>query len=150
VKTDERGQFEVELATSGNVLCSVSSDEVIEPAGKEMYYSSGCFTIKAGIDTTYTLYLQELTTATIPVRTDAKHLFTVSAIQGKGIHLQIPEWKGQKITASIISSSGQRVTSLGSNADGTLFWDTRSVTRGVYFLQLKNDNRNLSMKLLVK
>jgi hypothetical protein len=68
----------------------------------------------------------------------------------KGIHLQIPEWKGQKITASIISSSGQRVTSLGSDADGTLFWDTRSVTRGVYFLQLKNDNRNLSMKLLVK
>jgi hypothetical protein len=150
VKTDENGKFEVEFSAPSNVSYTISSDYVITPAGKVKYYSSGCLSIKAGKDTTYTLYLQNLTTATAPFRTDNGHLFTVSAIQGKDFRFQIPEWKGQKTSAAIINSSGQKITMLDSDANGTLCWDTRAVAGGIYFLQLQNDKSNLSMKILVK
>jgi hypothetical protein len=150
VKTDENGKFEVELSTTSNVSYTISSDDVITPSGKVKYYSSGCLSIKAGKDTTYTLYLRNLTTATIPAHTDNGHLFTVSAIQGKDFRFQIPEWKGQKTSAAIINSIGQKIAILDSDATGTLCWDTRAVAGGIYFLQLQNDKSKLSMKILVK
>jgi hypothetical protein len=150
VTTDENGHFQVKLATSGDVSCSISSDDVVEPTGNVKYYSSGCFTIKAGVDTTYTLYLQKQTTAITPVWTDTKHQFTVAAIQGQNFRFQIPDWKGQKIGAAILNSSGQKVTRLETDSDGGLCWNTRSVAGGVYFLQLQKDNNTLSMKILVK
>jgi hypothetical protein len=150
VKTDENGQFEVKFTTTSDMSVSISSDEVIEPAGKVRYFDSGCLTIKAGVDTTYTLYLKKQTTTNTQIATDSKHQFTVTAIQGKDFHFQIPDWKGQKISAMILNSSGQRITQLDCDACGMLCWNTRSIAGGVYFLQLQNDNAILSMKILVK
>jgi hypothetical protein len=150
VKTDENGKFDVKLTIPGDVSCSISSDEVVEPAGKVKYYSSGCLTIKAGVDTTYTLYLKKQTTTNTQIQTTTKHQFTVTAIQGKDFRFQIPEWKGQKMSAAILNSSGQKITHLNIDADGMLCWNTRSIAVGIYFLQLQNDNNILSMKILVK
>ncbi|HEX2959066.1 MAG TPA: T9SS type A sorting domain-containing protein [Chitinispirillaceae bacterium] len=150
VKTDANGQFEVNLTASEDLSCTISSDDVIEPAGKAKYYSSGCLTIKAGVDTTYTLYLYSQATSITPVQTAAKHQFTLSAIQGKDFHFQIPDWKGQKITASILNSNGQKIAFLTSDAEGAVSWNTRSVAAGVYFLNLQNNINTLSMKILVK
>lgn len=150
VKTDENGKFEITVPSSIDVSGSITSDEVIEPSGKVRYYSSGCLTIKADIDTTYSLYLQKQVTTSTTVRTDTKHQFTVTAIQGNNFRFQIPDWKGQKIEAAITNSSGQKITQLDTDADGMLNWDTRTIAVGIYFLQLQNGNDLLSMKILVK
>ncbi len=150
VQTDENGKFQITLATSGDVSCTINSDEVVEPSGKVKYYSSGCFTIKAGRDTTYALYLQKATSTNTQFKTDTKHLFTVMAIQGKDFRFQIPDWKGQKIVAAILNSSGQKIVQLDTDAEGALSWNTGAIACGVYFLQLQNEKNILSMKILVK
>lgn len=150
VKTDEYGKFEVKFTTTSDMSVSISSDEIIEPAGKVRYFDSGCLTIKAGVDTTYTLFLKKQTTTNTQIATDTKHQFTVTAIQGKDFHFQIPDWKGQKVVAAILNSSGQKITSLNIDSDGILCWNTQSIAVGVYFLQLQNENNILSMKILVK
>jgi hypothetical protein len=150
VKTDEHGKFEVNFTTTSDMSVSISSDEVIEPAGKVKYFDSGCLTIKAGVDTTYTLFLKKQTTTNTQIATDTKHQFTVTAIQGKDFRFQIPDWKGQKVAAAILNSSGQKISHLDIDADGMLCWNTQSIAVGVYFLQLQNGNNILSMKILVK
>jgi hypothetical protein len=150
VKTDENGHFDVKFTTIEDVSCKISSEQVVEPAGKVQYYSSGCLTIKAGVDTTYTLYLQTQAITNTQIQTDTKHQFTLTANKGKDFRFQIPDWKGQKVAAAILNSSGQKISHLETDVDGTICWNTQSIACGVYFLQLQNGNNILSMKILVK
>jgi hypothetical protein len=151
-ETDENGNFETEIPdpATGTGSYYISSDEVVTPGGKVTYYSSENLTIKAGVDTSYTLYFVSAETSTKPSLKETRHQFTVTAISGKDFLFQIPEWKGQKISAAIINSKGQQVTKLCSDATGTLCWKTGSIVGGVYFLKLQNGQNNLFMKILVK
>ncbi|MBN1600244.1 MAG: T9SS type A sorting domain-containing protein [Chitinispirillaceae bacterium] len=149
-KTDENGNFQTQFSAPVNRTYTISSEDIVTPGGKVRYYTSGCLTIKAGVDTSYTLYFQNMTTSATPARTDTEHQFTLSAIAGKDFLFQIPDWKGQNISAAIINSQGQKVTTLNSDATGKLCWNTRAIAGGIYFLQVQNDRNTLSMKILVK
>lgn len=150
VVTDEEGNFEKVFSSAGNLSRMVASEMIEEPGARTKYSSSGCVNITGGKDSTYTLYLSNVTTA-VERNVSAKvELSAMTALQGKELQIRIPEWQGKTATAIIVNSRGQKTATLSIDMDGILRWDTRTVAKGVYLIRLNSEQADLRLKILVK
>jgi hypothetical protein len=113
------------------------------------YVSRGVYCPK-GKDTTITLYMEPKTT------TDVKNQFSNITpqehytIQGQTVTLRSPEWVGDNKSASIIDVNGKTVAHLQALTNGEIEWNTESVAKGIYFLDIGNIKNSTTLKILVK
>lgn len=150
VTTDENGTFKIEYTGTYSFACTFSSEVVPDPGANNTYYSQGCIDFNRGKDSTYTLYLRNITTAAERKTKTIAQPSVMNALKGDMLQIRIPDWNGQTGTAMIVNTGGRKTATLTADPNGIMHWDTRPVAKGVYFLRLQDAHTNLSMKILVK
>lgn len=70
--------------------------------------------------------------------------------QGGNLSIKIPELAGVKKSASVLNLYGESIATLYSSADGTIKWNTESVAKGIYLLNINSFSTPINMKITVR
>lgn len=153
--TDSLGNFETAFPEalfkngSGELVFAQidtnSGVERIPVAATENYF------LNSNSDTNMVIYLNPIDISGVYQEKKPISVSLSKTFNGSTVSLKIGNWSGgNKYSANIIDITGKLVFSPKISQDGILSWNTERFPRGIYLINVKTDQGQLSAKIAVK
>jgi hypothetical protein len=147
--SDSSGYFLLpDTVTTCNYYISTPS---VTTNQKNAFYLSTTTYCPKGKDSVITLRMRE------QIHTDVKNIFSEQvavkshySIQGGMVTVKVPVSTNDIKGASVINVNGQTVAQLQPLTNGDIRWNTSLFAKGIYFLNIENDNGHLNIKIILK
>ncbi|KMQ50735.1 hypothetical protein CHISP_2418 [Chitinispirillum alkaliphilum] len=153
--SDANGYFELEP----NLMHYCYAQVVVQKnneSGERMFFGN----IEADVvfcdedfneDSVYTFYLMPIHYLSVKQQSKRNLSKQLQITQGRKISINYSELNTGGISdITVIDLKGKIVATLQPRPEGIVFWDTRDVARGVYFVRLRNGVNDINLRLLVK
>ncbi|MDG5816607.1 T9SS type A sorting domain-containing protein [Chitinispirillales bacterium ANBcel5] len=145
--TDENGYFEISI----EIYPPVFTSNIENDSGETVFHASEPFYDIPHKDSVYSFYLSPLQSTQVSRQAAPSEKRQLQVTQGRTISIKITDWNGAKTSSiSVIDLKGKTIARLQASHTGVISWDTQNVPKGVYFLRLNNNVRDISMRIVVK
>lgn len=104
------------------------------------------------VDTSYvTLYMEPIGSGVKGIISTQPKSPIKKIIKGKNIAFQILNWEqGENAHANVVNLKGSVIKTVPVSDNGTLYWNTESIPRGIYLIQINLQNKTLNTKIVLK
>jgi hypothetical protein len=150
--TDQSGNFVIDtkIGSLRHTNYSVTTIAPFQDRVSNTSLKSKDFYYPETTDTIFTLYLAPYTQSSVKNQSNRISTDQIFTNQGKTITIKIPEWVSEKKSASVINIKGETIANLQASAEGNIYWNTVSVAKGIYLLNIRSSSNEVNVKIAVK
>jgi hypothetical protein len=147
--SDTNGNFEMKCDSAMSAFAVMTADKVIHGTSNNFFVSSVVY-FPLEKDTLFTLYLSPYISTSVKNQQKVSPVDQLHINQGGNVSIKIPEFLDVKMSASVVNIAGETITDLYPSADGTIKWNTETVAKGIYFVNINNSTNSINMKITVR
>ncbi|KMQ50041.1 hypothetical protein CHISP_3073 [Chitinispirillum alkaliphilum] len=113
-------------------------------------YVSEWFYFDDDKDSIHTVYLTHRGFSSVKNAISNSNVNQMYTYQGKTLVVRIPDFNEKNAKVKIVNLKGEKIETLQTSEDGSIRWNTRSVSKGVYIMNVAGSRHDLNLRVVVK
>jgi hypothetical protein len=146
--SDSNGNFT--FSSDVYTFLLTTADKIKHNTTIEYIYTTPDIRYPSGKDTTFTLYMSPIPGTSVKQTVKSTPDYNHSVIAGGIVSIVIPGWQNSSLSATVVNSMGEKVTSAEALDNGTIRWNTSNVSKGYYMLHISNGSGTIAAGVVVK
>ncbi|MGE5671729.1 MAG: T9SS type A sorting domain-containing protein [Fibrobacterota bacterium] len=148
--SDSNGNFTFSPSSEPSAFLLTTADKIKHNSTTGYIYATPEVRYPSGKDTTFTLYMSPIPGTSVKQTVKSTPDYNHSVIAGGIVSIVIPGWQNSSLSATVVNSMGEKVTSAEALDNGTIRWNTSNVSKGYYMLHISNGSGTIAAGVVVK